>query len=244
MEQTPRTRISRREPAKHLMPLTAMLKRPKVDIQVTCQCGTKFTAWDLGQFTRSVCDKCIEKFDRDEDLRIQLEAKAHSALEQRERILQAHIPQDFINKNFDNSDSKLHPAAFSSCKKYATEFNVRSPSLIIHSAVFGSGKTHLAACIANYLLHNRHINVRFAKAFDIIQEIRSTYQRGSKEDEGDVLNRILSSTLLVIDDLGLTTPTDWSAETYWALFDRRLEVGYPVIVTTNYLKSASVMMLV
>jgi DNA replication protein DnaC len=79
--------------------------------------------------------------------------------------------------------------------------------------------------------------VRFAHAFDIIQEIRSTYQRGSREDEDDVLNRILSSTLLVIDDLGLTTPTDWSAETYWALFDRRLEVGYPVVITTNYYPS-------
>jgi DNA replication protein DnaC len=237
MEQTQRTKTNRQEPVKHLMPLTAMLKRPKVEIEVTCQCGTKFMAWDLGHFTRSVCDGCVSKFDAAEDLRIQQEAKIKMEKEQRERILQAHIPHDFANKSFDTSDKEIHPAAFSSCKKYATEFKISSPSLIIHSEVFGSGKTHLACLIANYLLHKRHVNVRFAHAFDIIQGIRSTYQRGSKEDEEDVLYRILSPVLLIIDDLGLTTPTDWSAETYWALFDRRKEIGYPVVVTTNYYPS-------
>jgi len=237
MVRMPPTKTSRREPVKHLMPLTAMLKRPKVEIEVTCQCGTKFTAWDLGHFTRSVCDGCVARFDAAEDLRVQQEAKIRMEKEQRERILQAHIPHDFANKTFDTSDSTIHTTAFLLCKKYATEFKTSSPSLIIHSEVFGSGKTHLACLIANYLLYKSHRTVRFARAFDIIQEIRSTYQRGSREDEDDVLHRMLSPVLLVIDDLGLTTPTDWSAETYWALFDRRKEVGYPVVVTTNYYPS-------
>ena len=220
------------------MPLTAMLKRPRVNIEVTCsRCGSKFTTRDLGRYTSIACDECVGKWESEQEAQRQAELLLQQDKEQRERILQAHIPHDFANKTFDTSDSTIHTTAFLLCKKYATEFKTSSPSLIIHSEVFGSGKTHLACLIANYLLYKSHRTVRFARAFDIIQEIRSTYQRGSREDEDDVLHRMLSPVLLVIDDLGLTTPTDWSAETYWALFDRRKEVGYPVVVTTNYYPS-------
>jgi len=213
-----------------------MLKLPQTRIEVTCECGTKFSARNLGTFTRKVCDECIKKFDLAEEKRIAEEAKQSAITEQKERVYRAHIPHDFKDTTFENS-KRIHPAALASCKHYATEFKITSPSLIIHSEVFGSGKTHLAACLANYLLHQRHIDIRFVNAFNIIQEIRNTYNRTSREDEDDVLNRILSPTLLVIDDLGLTTPTDWSAETYWALFDRRKEWKLPVIVTTNYYPS-------
>jgi DNA replication protein DnaC len=216
------------------MALTEMLKRPQTKIDVKCLCGATFQAYDLGRFTRKVCDECIKKADLIEEARIQAEALLQAEQAQRERVKRARIPDNFKNATFENSNKKIHPAAFDYCKQYATEFKQTSPSLIIYSEVFGSGKTHLACCIANYLLHERHTNVRFARAFDIIQEIRSTFNRGSREDEDDVLRRILSPTLLVIDDLGLTTPTDWSAETYWAMFDRRIEFGYPVVVTTNY----------
>ena len=184
-----------------------------------------------------MCDECIKKANLVEEARAQAEALLEAEKTQRERVLRAHIPVDFKNATFDSSDPKIHPAAFAACKQYATEFKESSPSLIIHSEVFGSGKSYLASCIANYLLHKRRINVRFARAFDIIQEIRGTFNRGAREDEDDVLKRILSPTLLVIDDLGLTTPTDWSAETYWAMFDRRKEFRYPVVVTTNYYPS-------
>ena len=220
-------------------PLTEMLKLPRVQIDITCKCGAQFKAYDLGGFTRTTCDECIKKYELIEETRVQAEALLEAEKAQRERIKRAHIPLNLKGEpmTFDNSDKKIHPAAFHSCKQYATEFKTTSPSLIIHSEVFGSGKTHLAGCIANYLLYERRVDVRFARAFDIIQEIRGTFNRGSREDEDDVLKRILSPTLLVIDDLGLTTPTDWSAQTYWALFDRRIESKMPVVITTNYYPS-------
>ena len=220
-----------------IKPLTEMLKLPRVQIDITCKCGAQFKAYDLGRWTTTVCDKCVKKLELQEELRQQADALLAAEKAQRARVMGAHIPVDFKDTTFESSDKKIHPAAFAACKQYATEFKESSPSLIIHSEVFGSGKSHLASCIANYLLHKRRVNVRFARAFDIIQEIRGTFNRGSREDEDDVLKRILSSTLLVIDDLGLTTPTDWSAETYWALFDRRIESKMPVVITTNYYPS-------
>lgn len=164
---------------------------------------------------------------------MQAEALLESQRAQRDRIKRARIPLDFQDVRFENSNLKIHPGAFHACENYAQGFSVSSPSLIIYSEVFGSGKTHLASCIANYLLHDRHLDVRFVKARDILLEIRSTYVRGARENENEVLNRMLSATVLVIDDLGVDSPTEWTAETFWSLFDRRQESRLPVIVTTN-----------
>ncbi len=181
-----------------------------------------------------MCDACVKKANLEDEARVQAEALLAADKLQRERVIRAHIPFDFQHTTFKNSNPKIHPAAFLACKKYAEEFNRSSPSLIIYSDIFGSGKTHLSACIANYLLHERKIDVRFIKARDMLLQLKSTFDSGAREDEDAMLKRILDATVLVVDDLGVNSPTEWSAETWWTIFDRRLETGLQVIITTNY----------
>jgi DNA replication protein DnaC len=211
-----------------------MLQHKDIKIEIICQCGAVFKAHDLGKFTRTMCDECIKKADLAEEARVQAEALLASEKAQRERVMRARIPLDWKNKMFSNSNHKIHPGAFEACENYANQFNPSSQSLIIYSDVLGSGKTHLAACIANYLLREKHMNLRFIKARDILLEIRGTFDRGSREGEDDVLNRLLNFPLLVIDDLGVDAPTEWTMSTFWSVFDRRLEAHLPVVVTTNY----------
>ncbi len=40
--------------------------------------------------------------------------------------------------------------------------------------------------------------------------------------------------MLVLDDVGIDVPSQWLENTYWTVFDRRMEWGLPVILTTNY----------
>jgi DNA replication protein DnaC len=203
-------------------------------LELTCSCGEKYICHDLGPFTKSLCDKCVEEFDKVEAERLASEVLLREQKEQRERVLRARIPDNWRNTFFDSSDPKIHPGAFSACQNYSTTFSRDSKSLIIYSDVLGSGKTHLAICIANHLLHQRHFEVRYIKAADILMEVKSTYNRTSKEDEEDVLSRLLNTRVLIIDDLGVNKATEWSDEMFWAIFDRRLENKLPVIVTTNY----------
>ena len=153
---------------------------------------------------------------------------------QNERVMRAHVPINWRDVRFDNSDPDIHPTAFLTCRNYAFNFSAYGNSMIIHSNILGSGKTHLQACIGNYVLREKHIDVRFVKAFEILLEVKGTFDHGSKEGEEDVLRRLLSPTLLLIDDLGVAPPTDWSDQMHWLVFDRRLENHLPVVVTTNY----------
>ena len=51
--------------------------------------------------------------------------------------------------------------------------------------------------------------------------------------EADILDRVLSVQLLVLDDVGVDPTSQWLQATYWTVFDRRLEWQLPVVVTTN-----------
>ncbi|GAJ15773.1 unnamed protein product, partial [marine sediment metagenome] len=51
--------------------------------------------------------------------------------------------------------------------------------------------------------------------------------------EADILDKVLSVQLLVLDDVGLDPTSQWLQATYWTVFDRRLEWQLPVIITTT-----------
>jgi len=166
----------------------------------------------------------------------QRQREAQVAMEEsryRELIVLAQIPTLWRDTRFGNSDSRLNPVAFKVAKRYAERFNISSPSLVFYSPGPGTGKTHLAACIANHVLHEKKAPVLFKKARDLMLELRRTFADGADMTEADVLREVLSVQLLVLDDVGVDRRTDWLVSTYWTVFDRRLEWQLPVVVTTN-----------
>lgn len=150
------------------------------------------------------------------------------------RIWAAGLPPKWKNVGFGNSDPAISRVAFKQCQKYAAEFSMGSKSLFLWSHKYGNGKTHLAACIANYVLREKGLRVRFQKARDLLLDIKHTYSGMSNQDETMILNNVLSFDLLILDDVGLDPHTEWIESTYWTLFDRRLEQELPVVVTANF----------
>lgn len=155
--------------------------------------------------------------------------------QQRDRVAAARVPMMWRNVRFENSDPNINRGAFIQAKQYAEKFNPKtSPSLVLFSQNYGTGKTHLAACIANHVLHALRYSVVYQKARDLLLDIRSTFSDHGIETEAGILDRVLSVDLLVLDDVGVDSPSEWLRSTYWTLLDRRLEWGLPVVVTTNY----------
>ena len=145
----------------------------------------------------------------------------------------AQIPPKWREVTFDNSKAELNPKAFKAAKRYAEKFSTQSPSLVFYSLGNGTGKTHLAACIANYVLHEKRLPILFKKARDLMLDIRRTFSDRGDMTEADILDRVLSVRLLVLDDVGVDPTSQWLQATYWTVFDRRLEWQLPVVITTN-----------
>jgi len=200
----------------------------------TCpDCGEEFEATNLGPATARYCRKCGEERERQQEERERIDGEQLEESRYRELTARARIPPKWKEVTFDNSNPELNPRAFKLARSYAEKFNAQSPSLVFYSPGPGTGKTHLAVCIANYVLHEKRLPVLFKKARDLMLDIRRTFSDRSDMTEADILDRVLSVQLLVLDDVGVDPTSQWLQATYWTVFDRRLEWQLPVVVTTN-----------
>ena len=92
----------------------------------------------------------------------------------------------------------------------------------------GTGKTYLAACIANTLL-NQGVSVKWLTVMQIVE--RSCFY--SKSEYAEYIRSITAPDLLIIDDLGTERGTDFALERVHSLVDTRISANKPMIVTTN-----------
>lgn len=75
---------------------------------------------------------------------------------------------------------------------------------------------------------------RFAKAAEIVAEMRSTFSQSTVDGERKVLNRYGFCPFLMIDDLGAEQASEYSREKIELLLDQRRDFFRPTIITTNY----------
>lgn len=201
--------------------------------RICLDCGEEFEAINLGPATAAYCPKCRLERVRQEGERERVAKEALEKSRYREIVAQAQIPPKWKDVTFENSNPDLNPRAFRIAKRYAERFTISSPSLIFYSPGNGTGKTRLAVCIINYVLHELRLPVLFKKARTLMLEIRRTFSDRGDVTETDILDRVLSMQLLLLDDVGVDPPSRWIHGIYWTVFDRRLEWQLPVIITTN-----------
>lgn len=111
------------------------------------------------------------------------------------------------------------------------EMQDRGMGLYIFSATKGSGKTRMAASIANELLEK--VNVKFATSTRILSEIRSTYDRDSSISESKLMDALITTDVLIIDDFGTEKVTDWVKDKFYDIINQRYINKRVTIFTSN-----------
>lgn len=142
------------------------------------------------------------------------------------------LGQRFTNRTFGNFNKNDDLNAFNVCVSFATTPNLmrmERNSLIILGKV-GSGKTHLAAAIANSL-SGRGIPVMFGTFSNHLEELKREFNLSG---ERTYLARMKSVPILVIDDIGREKQTDWSRQVLFDVINYRYEHMTPVVVTANF----------
>ena len=103
--------------------------------------------------------------------------------------------------------------------------------LFIWSRTKGSGKTHIAAGIANELMKN--YVVKFAVSLTILQEIRNTWRRDAAGSESRLLDALSTTDILVIDDFGVEAPAAWINDKLYQIINERYINRKVTIFTSN-----------
>lgn len=101
---------------------------------------------------------------------------------------------------------------------------------ILFTGPVGSGKTFLAAAIANELMED-DLQVLFLVVPDLLDELRATYK--SEINEMDLLDSARTIPFLILDDLGAHNYTDWTRNRIYSIINYRMNELLPTIITSN-----------
>ena len=144
--------------------------------------------------------------------------------------LRTHFHKDYY------SDQKTIDTAIKTVEYWRDNYQrmlADGMGLYIYSDTKGSGKTLLAAGIANDLLYEHDVPLRFATATQIIQEIKSTWDKDNPATESRLINQLCTIKVLVIDDLGTERYVDWIAERMYHIVNERYVNQLVTIYTSN-----------
>ena len=172
------------------------------------------------------------------------------------KFVDANIPRALRNMTFTNFDLSYYPANESpnlkygtpcsylayakKAKKFSEDFTreiIGSSESAGHTGLLlqgqvGSGKTHLAAAVANKLIAANK-QVLFLVVPDFLDEIRMTYGNFGEFNEMDLMNKAKNAGVLILDDLGAHNFSDWTKNKLFSLINYRINSELPMIITTN-----------
>lgn len=95
----------------------------------------------------------------------------------------------------------------------------------------GSGKTHLAAAIANHCIKSEQV-VFFMHVPDLLDDLRAAYAPSSEITYSDLYAQVVEAPLLILDGLGAHSSTPWAEEKLQQVINHRFNAELPTVVTT------------
>lgn len=173
---------------------------------------------------RCVCKCEQERMQEEEDNR-----KAKELAEKVKELRKMGFPDAEMSRFTFENDDRSNEYISDVAKRYADNFTTmysKHKGLLLFGTV-GTGKTYIAACIANALIDRGYtcLVTNFAR---LTNTINGMYD--GKQEYIDGLDRF---SLLVIDDLASERDTEYMNEIVTNIIDARYRSGKPMIVTTN-----------
>ena len=96
----------------------------------------------------------------------------------------------------------------------------------------GTGKTHCAVS-AGYQLLGQGKVVYFTTAVRLLDTLRAAFRREGEDGHYELVDKMCSVDVLVLDDFGKQRATDFAAERLAMIVDARHAAGLITIITTN-----------
>ena len=194
----------------------------------------------------STCEKCSgvgwvivpgEKDGVERALRCECQRVSGTSLDQ--LLSAADIDRAYARLSLDSYEpyNEKQREALKICRKYVEVF----PNLeevfgfykgLLFAGPCGTGKTHLAVSVLKGVLEKGYRG-QYIGFLELLRKIKESYDPNSETSTLEVLQPILESDVLVLDDFGSHHITGWIKDTVFDIVNYRYRKEKPMIVATN-----------
>ena len=197
--------------------------------EICCKrCGgvrqRRLTLWGTEQIVECLCPCEVEARDREEK-----QAKRRARMIEI-RQLRANGLQDASLARCTFANDRGYQPESAKLRAYVEQFPAmrkRGAGLLLWGDV-GTGKTFLAACVANALL-DQGVPVLMTGMAKLLNAVAGVWP----SERNAFLESLNAYSLLILDDLGMERSSEFSMEQLFSVVDGRYRTGKPLIVTTN-----------
>lgn len=184
--------------------------------------------WYVHEGNPKQCDNYRADFDQ----------KMQEALMNRAGIIE-YAEKTFNTFRVDIADGQIkytrhdRNKLVSACQS-AKRFASKPDGWLVYEGRYGSGKTHLALAIARKIIQNLGMSVKFITSSDLLDGLRSTFSgKGNSKSFDQLLSELENVHVLILDDYGSESPTEWAREKLFQLLNYRHANRLPTVITTN-----------
>ena len=199
------------------------------DGEICCQrCGgirqRRLILFGTEQIVECLCPCEVEARDREE-----AQAKRRARMAEIRQLKADGLRDASLAQCTFENDLGYQPES-AKLRAYAEKFPemMQSGAGLLLWGNVGTGKTFLAACVANALL-DQGVPVLMTGTAKLLNAVAGVWP----SERNTFLESLNAYSLLILDDLGMERSSEFSMEQLFSVVDGRYRTGKPLIVTTN-----------